>query len=216
MKTQVRGACVILILGVVATVACPVAQSVTAPLAAQSIHRALDAQGTASYNLLWNTTAHASDCFCLRAYRFSGRVSIRIRPQLYVGISAGSLEYAIAVTADGKVDPNIYSAVATSVVLSSYVQVYPGVTHRVFVRSGIGYAANRTYYPDLADTVEFDNYLTRAKSGHASITAGVGADLPVRGHFAMTLAADYTLLLGATTGREPTSSISIGLGLTLR
>lgn len=186
------------------------------PLAAQATDE-LGLQGTAAYNLIWNATAGPDDCsYCSITRRFSGRIAVRLAPRIYGGLSAGSWEYPIGVALDGKTQPHLYDVLATSVLLSTYVQAYPTARAGVFVRGGVGYAANRTYYCDCLNSREVDPLVIRDESSHASITAGLGFDLPFRPHLALTISADYTALLGAERGREAIAAFQVGLGVTLR
>jgi hypothetical protein len=189
------------------------------PILAQTAPDDPGVQGTAAYNFSWLKPAQGGYGFGSGDNRFNGRISARIVPRIYIGLSFGSWEYYLGGydPNTGEYPPNLLSAIATSVVISSFAQLYPFRRRIVFVRAGVGYTANRTYYSGepIGNGAGFDVYLVAATATHASVTGGLGVDLPIRRHFAVTISADYTTVLGDPGGEEARFAVLAGVGLTV-
>jgi hypothetical protein len=169
----------------------------------------LGLQWTAAYNVIWNGTADGSDPFVRASQRFSGRVAARVAHGLYIGASVGSWQIIAVPIGDGSAIPGLVSLVGTAVLASAYGQAYPFHRAGVFVRGGVGYAQTATYYPDVEFI--FEDSHTRA-----TVSGGLGIDVAINRHFAVTPSLDYTYLLGTGVMREMKTGLLVGLGLTVR
>jgi len=169
----------------------------------------LGVQGTAAFNAIWTGTATRSDGFTLGEHRFSGRIAVRVGPELFVGASVGSLQSFVGITLDGTPLPNTTDAEQAAVLGSAYVQWYPLRRTSAFVRGGAGYAHTTTSYPS-GSFIYMDSHV------RATATVGLGLDVPLHDHLAATVSLDYTRLLGGEIGRELKASLLAGMGLTIR
>ena len=169
-------------------------------------------QGTAAYNAIW-VTDRVGDADGRAGHRFSGRVALRARSALYVGIGIGSWESATTLSLGGMVLEGEITSLSSAVVGGPYAQVYPIARAPFFLRAGVGLAATRTYYPASHDGLLLMYLVTATR---LAPTAGLGVDLGVGRHLAVTGAVDFTRLVGVEGGRELDSGVTASVGLTLR
>jgi len=176
---------------------------------AQSAPAVIGIQGTLAYDVSWVRTTTPSNGLEYAVGRFGGRAAMRLVPRLYVGVGVSSWQFDAGPPPGFVVPPNEYDAVVTAVVFSAYGQLYPLGTTGTFIRGGVGYAKTRRYAPDF-------EFLESYNVSHLAIAGGVGADVTLRPHLAITISADYTSLLGAAGYRQAKSALLMGVGLTLR
>ncbi len=167
-------------------------------------------QGTALYNLIWNRDTRASDGLAKGEARFAGRVAVNLTPVILVGVGVGSWALEVPVDFAGT-DLERVDAIASAVAGTLYGQVYP-LRQVLFVRAGIGFAKTRTYTSDGFSDATF----AVSHDTHAGITGGIGIDIGLRRHLALSISLDYIQLLGVTGARELKSAETVGVGITVR
>jgi hypothetical protein len=182
----------------------------TTALPAQSAPIDLGVQGTAAYNWTWNANAASPDGLRASVARFSGRVAIRATQRLFVGVGVSSWQYesgSVGVRPSFPLDTA--AGLTTAVIYSSFAQFYPMRTVQAFVRVGTGIASTRRYVPDVFGIDDL-------AATHIAVTSGLGLDVPLRPHVALTMSGDFTTLLGREVNGDAKSGLLMGLGLTIR
>lgn len=170
-------------------------------------------QGTAAYNLLWHTTTVQDAGLNPGGTRFSGRVAARAGRGVYIGVSIGSWHFEQTLQFGGETQDGQLTSLGTAVVGALYVQAYPARSLPLFARAGLGTGRTRTYSPDNTEGIPT---LRAALATRFAPTIGVGADIPLVSHLALTVATDATFLIGVQGGRELKSALAASVGLTVR
>lgn len=182
-----------------------------APVRAQRGSDDIGAQGTLAFSAIWNTEQSGAVPSTAIAglpageARFSGRAGLRVAMGLFVGASVTSWQFNV-VPGQGS---DAIAAVSESVNLAPYVQCYPSRHAPLFLRAGLGLVNTWTYYGA-------GHVIQGFTSNHLTASGGIGIDLPVRAHLAISLSADYVRVFGAMNLGEAESAALLGIGLTVR
>jgi hypothetical protein len=144
------------------------------------------------------------------AFRFAGRIAVRISPSTYVGFGAGSWVRDSRPSCDIYPDcEHLIAAQGEAVVYQGYVQHY--VRNNVlFVRAGTGLARTTTLLSQFP-------FFEATRRWRAAVSVGTGVDLRIAELLYLTPSFDVTVLPGADTKAEELGTgFAFGLALTLR
>lgn len=177
------------------------------PLAAPA--QSLPVMSSLGYNFLYQ---HVMDPTLAQrwgsAYRFAGRLAIRLPAGTYVGFEVGSWQTVSDICIDGSCETDTHGSVSMAVAHQLFVQRYL-VGTSVFARAGVGVGRTETLLSD-------GEFIHGEVQYRPLVSAGAGWDIALSRVLAVTPSVDYFRLFNVSIRRELQSALAVGVAVTVR